>query len=698
MPLSKQANAARMRAKRATVGGRTYERDSKRRTRAITGPGSSSRPFAGIDGEGGNVGGRHEYLLLRAGNHSLETAAPLTTAECLGFIADLPRDFCYVGYFFDYDVTMICRDMPPERVYRLVDRDCRLSSDGRYTYPLDWEDDDGNQFQVEYLPRKEFKVRRKFYEGTHDCGACSMPPDTCRFLGRCCESCRHLPRYRHTPWSIVNDVGTFFQCAFVKALEEWQVGTVAQRAMIGEGKALRAEFGEVTQEERDYNALEIELLQDLMTQFRQVCRDVGYVPARWQGPGNMASAMLSHHGVPRKRDLSIPPPLVRLANDAYYGGRFETTAVGPVYGGIYQYDINSAYPAGMVNLPCLIHAKYIHEYQPDQLTLCRVRFKATEVARLYSLPVRNKFGSISFPECGAGVYWSPELAAMRHQSFEVRDAWTIIRQCDCQPFDWLPAVYEQRLQLGKTAKGRVLKLGTNSLYGKQAQSIGAAPYANPVYAGLITALTRAALQRAAHSGPNCCEDCYMLATDAVFTGAPRDLPMAPGKRLGEWDAERHSELFIVQPGLYFTDTHDMPKTRGIPRQSAVEQRDDFFVAYARLILSGDVKASTVPVRLRQFTGLRIAAARHKPETAGVWSEVVKDISFEWVNKRDGQRTEFEVSEGVTRGNLPTLRTWPRFGGTASIPYSKDIGKMLAAMKLESLDQPDWADVSYGEGV
>lgn len=67
------------------------------------------KPFCGVDGEGGNFPSGHEYMLLRAGEFALETGKPLTSIECLGFLADLPKDRIYVAYFFDYDVTMIDR-------------------------------------------------------------------------------------------------------------------------------------------------------------------------------------------------------------------------------------------------------------------------------------------------------------------------------------------------------------------------------------------------------------------------------------------------------------------------------------------------------------------------------------------------------------------------------------------------------------
>lgn len=691
--LTREADAARKRTHRATPQGRTEGRDAKRRYRENTGQGSVERPFVGVDGEGGQVKDRHEYLLLRAGKFCLETGKPLTAVECLTFLTGLPKGVVYVGYFFDYDVTMMLRDLPASKLDRLVRREDRLSRDGKYTWPVDWTDGTtGASFQFDWLPRKEFRVRtRSRLPG--DCQVCDMPYDCDTFPGRCCKDCKHVHTYGR--WTVVNDVGTFFQCSFVRALTEWDVGTPEQRAQIAEGKEQRASFGSVTEQEREYNALEIGLLQTLVTDFRNVCRDVGYVPSKWQGPGNMASAMLSHHGVPKRKVLAdlVPADVWRFANDAYYGGRFETTAVGPVYGGVYQYDINSAYPAAMMDLPCLLHGRWelVTDGHPtERLWVGQLEFFPTGQANLYGFPVRSKQGSISFPARGSGFYWSVEAEQATHQAYSIRHAWQYVPTCDCQPFEWIQAIYDQRITLGKSTRGRVLKLCLNSLYGKQAQSIGAAPYANPIYAGLITALTRAELQRASHTGPMCCNDVYMLATDAIFTAKPRPLPLS--KVLGEWDAERHNSLFLVQPGLYFADKHDQPKTRGIPRQAAVDHRTDFHDAYLNVILANYL-GHTVPIELRQFTGLRIAVARGKPHTAGEWVKVIKDVSFEWSNKRDPQRTSLEPGPG---DSLPTLRTSPREGGVASVPYDKNIGRLLDDLQLA--DQPDWADVPFGEDI
>src|SRR5579871_733116 len=221
------------------------------------------REFRGVDGEGGNVeepgtlfGTRHQYLSLRAGPDLLETGSPLTWLECLQFLSGLDPNYIYVSYFFDYDVTMIIRTLPEERARRLLYPVMReIGKDGG-ALPVDVGD-----FQIDYLPHKEFRVRRR---GAHK-------------------------------WVIISDTGQFFQGTFLNTLKKWGVGTPEELAMIEKGKSMRAVFAEMTDETRAYNALECVLLEELMTHFRVVCQETGYVPRKWQGPGYLASAMLDKH-------------------------------------------------------------------------------------------------------------------------------------------------------------------------------------------------------------------------------------------------------------------------------------------------------------------------------------------------------------------------------------------------------------------
>src|ERR1039457_571060 len=101
LELSKNANTVideRGKIEAAQRYRRTYEvTKRKQQPKTLT-------KFCGIDGEGGNVNGRHLYYLLRAGGDYLHTGGALTASECLSFIGNLPKNRIYISFFFNYDV------------------------------------------------------------------------------------------------------------------------------------------------------------------------------------------------------------------------------------------------------------------------------------------------------------------------------------------------------------------------------------------------------------------------------------------------------------------------------------------------------------------------------------------------------------------------------------------------------------------
>lgn len=624
--------------------------------------GAEPREFRGVDGEGGNVpeagtlfGTRHQYLSLRAGPDLLETGNPLGWEECLSFLSSLDPAYLYVSYFFDYDVTMIIRTLPEERARRLLYAAMREVGPNKFPLPIDV-----GEFQIDYMPHKEFRVRRK---GT-------------------------------TRWVIISDTGQFFQGSFLNTLSKWNIGTAEEQEMIRKGKLMRADFQEFTEETRAYNALECVLLEELMTEFRSVCEDTGYVPRKWQGPGFLASAMLEKHGVPRRTDIPIlaNEQFRYLAQAAYYGGRFETTAAGPIRGRVYQYDINGAYVHLLRSLPCLSHGTWRRVFdRPDGNTIWfgQVHFNHDAGRYLYNLPVRVKNGNIHYPKEATGVYWSCELDAAENAGsrYEFIEGWSYKSNCNCQWFDFVDPYYAERVRLGKSAKGMVLKLAGNSIYGKLAQSIGYAPYANPVWAGLITAGCRAMLIRAYSQAP---DTTYMLATDGIFCGEELNLPVS--KELGEWEQTIHEDgIFIVQPGIYYTGAE--AKSRGVERGRIGDLRPVFEAQWKRYIDSSGL-AHTVSVPVDNFITAKQALQRNKWKLAGTWEKDNREVSFSWANKRKA---------GIARLDNGTVRSVPLNGSPSmvSVPYGKIIGGNersrgiaryedagLGEVERQS-EQPDW---------
>lgn len=354
---------------------------------------------------------------------------------------------------------------------------------------------------------------------------------------------------------------------------------------------------------------------------------------------------------------------------------------------IVQRDINSAYPWACTMLPCLHHGQWYQTINPPKgaYHVGKYRFSHPTGTVLAHFPVRSKVGAISFPRQGMGWYWSPEVDAARLAGARadlIGKAWACEVTCSCKPFDFVPALYDERVRIGKSGRGLVLKLGLNSLYGKLAQSVGAAPYANPIWAGLITSLSRARLiDDYTRVGA---DRCVMLATDGVFYSLPAPDGYNVGTGLGEWDEVCHADgMFIIQPGLYFVSSElGKPKTRGVPQAAVVAKREEFEGVFGEFIASGVAPRVSVPVR--SFTGLRLGMARGKPETVGSWIDGFKNVAFDWRTKRV-RRVAYITETG--------LRTLPHAGGRdlQTVPYPKLIGRHLVddMDRIDEDDQPDW---------
>lgn len=316
---------------------------------------------------------------------------------------------------------------------------------------------------------------------------------------------------------------------------------------------------------------------------------------------------------------------------------------------------------------------------------------------LYNLPHRNRQGNISFPRTGTGVYWSSEIVAAMGAGTDISflNGWQYEPHCDCRWFSFVDDLYAWRLELGKSAKGQVLKLGMNSKYGKIAQSIGFAPYANPVWAGMITAGTRAQLI-GAYRGHE--DSVFMLATDGLFTGECLDVKISPA--LGDWDLAVHDDgMFIVQPGIYFLPGGEV-KTRGVERGRIHGHRQEFESAWQRFTATG--RPQSIRVEVVNFITAKQALARGKWNIAGRWEHDVREIAYDWSTKR---------VPGVGMDDGRALRTLPLDGGERSVPYDRLIGGELRPSLtdnryrdpglLESermAEQPDWVEPLIDEGT
>ncbi|MHB1357052.1 MAG: DNA polymerase [Anaerolineae bacterium] len=585
--------------------------------------------FIGVDGEGWtDAAGRHHYITFTVGGSTLYTGKPLTMREVFAFLdsQELIKNRYFVSFFFDYDVTMILRALPPDKAKAL------FTSGYKYV----WHDG----FGIRYIPKKRLTIKRW----------------TADNKGKAVT---------------VHDLQGFFQCSFVNALDMYQVGTAVERKRIAGMKELRSSFTRaMAQRIIKYSELECKLLAQMAEILRDRCHDVGLNPSPYEGPGYLASRALAQHFTKEKHDQgleNIPKAAKALAARAYYGGRFEVLAHGVIDRPVYEYDLKSAYPAATQKLPCLIHGKWKRGIHSD-LYISKIRWNYTG-KKLFGaampFPVRLKAGLVMFPARGEGWYWSHEIEpAKKYCDIEyVGAAYSYINNCDCKPFSWLPELFDQRQRLEHKRKnsGIALKLALNSLYGKMAQTRPSeGRWFNLVYASLITSIVRAQVFDIYRRG----NPVVMFATDAVFTLKPLAKSLLQDTGLGAWElagGKPYPALTIFQPGIYFNQGQAKFKTRGVPKK--------VFETYANELEEISLQwEKSFPTKINSHLSLRLAHHRGTPEALGNignWIEIEKNLNANPWHKR------VSLKDGPA---LPYIKTVD--GVNWSAPYSDEVFKTV----------------------
>lgn len=536
-----------------------------------------------MDGEGINLSdGNHIYVLLAiSGIPPLVDREGISTEACLAYLFDnLSTENINIIYGGSYDFNMWLRgkldeEHPPDLVRNIYK--------SNYTSGLNFI----GEYGVRWIKGKGFEITR---------GERTVK---------------------------INDVISFFQRAFIQACDEY-LGEYDGRDVLVREKARRGNF---TIEELDnigaYNQLELELLIRLANELRIRLNRVGLRPRRWDGPGAIAAALFLREGIKKYRNENLPKQVARAARFAYAGGRFELIRFGQVNEKVYEYDINSAYPAALRNVPNLVGGKWIrHKAHPDKpfpYALFRVRFTGRNQTIPAPLFCRHANGTVSYPLENETWIWSPEMETLREYCAQVPDAtYEVIEALEYRepvggkPFAFIDKLYEKRRALKENGDGAHvgIKLALNSLYGKLAQQVGWVPatrsfpvriptYHQLEWAGYVTSWCRAQVLRAVLPKLH---TVIAFETDAVFTSEPLDITIGNG--LGEWEVTEFESLTYVQSGHYYATTGDQEivKCRGI---------DKGFISRAAVesALTLTEKERYLGAALTRFYGAGIALAR-----------------------------------------------------------------------------------------
>lgn len=487
------------------------------------------RPFIAWDGEGVNLKGPgkpQSYVLFGCNHGHVSNHGGLSAFDCLDFIIETglkhPGAF-HVGFAFTYDANMIIRSLSPVTLGRLHRNGwVRLRRS------------DGRVYAVTFARGKFFRVT--LYRPEYD-----------------------SKRNPHAKTTVqIFDIFSFFAKSFIKAYES-MVGPVPD--IIKEGKAARAEF---TIDEFDdilnYWSEEIQMLKRLAEELRRRVYNAGLRITQWHGPGALATYALRSHRI--KQYMSQSPDGVRLASRyGYAGGRFELYKIGRIRGPVFAYDINSAYPHAIRQLPDLATGTWSYVESPSRISrfgIYRVRLKMGHGFMGQPSPVfhRDRNHNITFPWVTDGWYWSPEAWHAMKCGAEIVEGWEYTGWSEL-PFAWVADMYAQRKdwQMRGIAAQIALKLCMNSMYGKLAQRVGWDPISQRLppfhqleWAGWITSLTRARLFDVMSRIPF--DRLIAVETDGLYsTVPPSEIGISMSTELGGWDIKEYDEVMYVQSGL-----------------------------------------------------------------------------------------------------------------------------------------------------
>lgn len=514
--------------------------------------------YIGLDGEGkGRI--PHLYTLLAAADETGEFESyienpteGLNSEECLSFLVSLSDHTKVVfAYAFNYDLTKILEDLPCKDVYELFRPELRAKSKGSFR-PIFWKG-----FSINYNAGK-FRVKR------------------------------------HGKSIVVWDIFKFFQSRFVKALDDWKVGSQEERQAIQSMKEKREGFEHETQESiRGYCLSECRKMGGLARKLTEAHYTVDLKLREYYGAGSTASLILKNLKIHTKK-REPPSEMMGPVLTAFAGGRFENSVIGEIPDLEWNRDISSAYPYQLYRMPCLEHGYWkttTREEEAAEAKIACVMWKLGISQVDYSwgpFPFRTNKGSILFPiSGGSGWTWKEEFFQARSMYANVHFvmAHVFLSDCDCRPFADLPRFYRERCRIGKDGPGIVLKLGPNACYGKIAQSVGNPKFNCWIWAGMITSNTRAQLLHAIAAHDDMSDVC-ILATDGLYSRSCPTLALPDDtgtydleKPLGGWEKKRiPGGMFAARPGVNFPLDLENSKVeevrgRGFGRKALYENAD-----------------------------------------------------------------------------------------------------------------------------
>jgi hypothetical protein len=486
------------------------------------------------------------------------------------------------------------------------------------------------------------------------------------------------------------------------------------------------------------------------------------------GAGAVAQALLKDYlGKDCRAKLGdIETPLASQEKDvrrplewglrAFFGGRGELLKQGQTSASVQLYDIASAYPAQITQLPSMEGGKWEYRQSPtreeieqsNMLSMFRVKtYNFRYDLPFYPFPFRTKTGAIMFPANVMGVYmrddvmgafkWFDEferqgrlcnrLIHPEGPAIRVTEAMFFIPATDEKPFAFVQELFDLRASIvakdEDDVRGVILKLAINSIYGKLAQSVGRRgvppAFASPWMAAAITAGTRRKLIEAALTAP---DSVICFSTDGISATTLLDVFVPPSKTLGHWEHKeaKHGGVF-VQSGVYAVIMDQTKGDKGVkiasrgfsPQNIGISKEVSWTQAMLKVLFE-DIPAcwkEGKPVyefERQQYMTVGASLARNppppikgpgprrpwRPSLIGSWIKSKGKLQLDAMSHKRRVPQDPGLLSGRSEGLIAlTVNQWPLGGHTESFPYRP---KWMDPLWFGS----EWADVKENqeEGV
>lgn len=571
------------------------------------------KPFVAWDGEGITYPGSRQqsYILFASSTGDYITAGEgncLSTEKCFELLFDVESripDAIHIGFGFGYDTNQILNSLSKREVGGLY-----FANKNGWTYK--WRD-----YRIKISPGKIFRVSR----GENDALECVT----------------------------IYDTFSFFQRRFVDVVKGYFPERLGE---IESGKNNRSNFEYTNISEIiRYCLAENNLLVDIITRLRDEFAERGLYLNDWYGPGAVAAASFKKHNIKQAKG-EIPSEVSKAAKFAYQGGRFELFRAGYYNGPVWQYDINSAYPSAITNLPDLSKGtwEYTKTFEPGSFGVWNIVYadrrtdRYDRYSRFRPQPFfyRNSDARIAYPATVEGWYWTPEAELVQTLEYPcdavIQGGWVYRCEQMARPFLYIEDIYYERLAMkerGDPAE-RTLKLEMNSAYGKFAQRAGwhrkgdrVPSYHQLEWAGYITSHTRAKLFKAYQSGN--LGNIIAFETDAIFTTGPMALDV--GKNLGQWSETKLSNILYIQSGFYFANDGELAHYRGFDKGSINYDKCMHWLDSLDPHNTWSDNNPRLYGQTKRFIGFKRALQSRQPNYWRSWEQGPREISI----GKDGKR-------------------------------------------------------------